>query len=83
MIYFRNFQLMVYQWKKELILLNKSFSKLSTTLKNGNLTFFCKFFGIEKDYYVIQSTKIDDTENYNYDNDMKKRKKDGINKNVL
>ena len=42
------------------------------------MVIFCN----EKDYYVIQATKIDASENYNYDNDMKKRKEDGINKNV-
>ena len=65
--------------KKELMLLNKSLSKLATTLTNGNITFFGKFFGTEKDYYIIEATEIDEYENYNYDNDMEKRKEDRIN----
>ncbi len=63
--------------KKELMLLNKSLSKLATTLTNGNIT----FFGTEKDYYIIEATTIDAAENYNYDNDMEKRKEDRIKKN--
>ena len=68
--------------KKELMLLSTSLSKLATTLTNGNITFFGKFFGTKKDYYVIEATEIDPPENFNYDNDMEKRKEDGINKNV-
>ena len=69
--------------KKELLLLNKSLTKLATVLTNGNLTFFGKIFGSEKDYYIVQSTEIDPPENFNYDNDMEKRKEDGVNKNVF
>ena len=68
--------------QKELFLLNKSMNKLATTITNGNLTFFGKIFGSEKDYYIIEATEIDPPENFNYDNDMEKRKEDGINKNV-
>ncbi len=69
--------------KKELLLLNKSLTKLATVLTNGNLTFFGKIFGSEKDYYIVQATEIDPPENFNYDNDMEKRKEDGVNKNVF
>jgi hypothetical protein len=69
--------------KKELLLLNKSLTKLATILTTGNITFFGKFFGTEKDYYIVEATEIDPPENFNYDNDMEKRKEDGINKNVF
>ena len=69
--------------KKELILLNKSLTKLATTLTNGNITFFGKIFGSEKDYYIVEATEIEPPENFNYDNDMEKRKEDGVNKNVF
>ena len=69
--------------KKELLLLNKSLTKLATILTNGNITFFGKIFGSEKDYYIVEATEIEPPENFNYDNDMEKRKEDGINKNVF
>ena len=69
--------------KKELLLLNKSLTKLATILTNGNITFFGKFYGTEKDYYIVEATEIDPPENFNYDNDMEKRKEDGVNKNVF
>ena len=69
--------------KKELLLLNKSLTKLATILTNGNITFFGKIFGSEKDYYVVEATEIDPPENFNYDNDMEKRKEDGVNRNVF
>ena len=69
--------------KKELLLLNKSLTKLATILTNGNITFFGKIFGTEKDYYIVEATEIDPPENFNYDNDMEKRKEDGINRNVF
>ena len=69
--------------KKELFLLNKSINKLATILTNGNITFFGKIYGSEKDYYIVEATEIDPPENFNYDNDMEKRKEDGINKNVF
>jgi hypothetical protein len=69
--------------KKELLLLNKSLTKLATILTNGNITFFGKIFGSEKDYYIVEATEIDPPENFNYDNDMEKRKEDGINRNVF
>ena len=69
--------------KKELFLLNKSINKLATILTNGNITFFGKIYGSVKDYYIVEATEIDPPENFNYDNDMEKRKEDGINKNVF
>ena len=69
--------------KKELMILSTSLSKLATTLTNGNITFFGKFFGTEKDYYVVEATEIDAQEGFNYDNDMEKRKEDGVNRNVF
>ena len=54
-----------------------------TILTNGNITFFGKFYGTEKDYYIVEATEIDPPENFNYDNDMEKRKEDGVNKNVF
>ena len=68
---------------KELLLLNKSITRLATILTNGNVTFFGKIYGTEKDYYIVEATEIDPPENFNYDNDMEKRKEDGINKNVF
>ena len=52
-------------------------------LTNGNITFFGKIYGTQKDYYIVEATEIDPPENFNYDNDMEKRKEDGINKNVF
>ena len=69
--------------KKELLLLSKSLTKLATILTNGNITFFGKIFGTEKDYYIVEATEIDPPENFNYDNDMEKRKEDGVNRNVF
>ena len=68
---------------KELLLLNKSITRLATILTNGNVTFFGKIYGTEKDYYIVEANEIDPPENFNYDNDMEKRKEDGINKNVF
>jgi hypothetical protein len=68
---------------KELLLLNKSITRLATVLTNGNITFFGKIYGTQKDYYIVEATEIDPPENFNYDNDMEKRKEDGINKNVF
>ena len=69
--------------KKELLLLNKSLTKLATVLTTGNIIFFGKIFGSEKDYYIVEATEIEPPENFNYDNDMEKRKEDGVNKNVF
>jgi len=69
--------------KKELILLQKSLYKLAATLPNGNISFFGKIFGTEKDYYIVEATEIDAPEGFNYDADMEKRKEDGINRNVF
>ena len=69
--------------KKELLLLNKSITRLATVLTNGNITFFGKIYGTQKDYYILEATEIDPPENFNYDNDMEKRKEDGVNKNVF
>ena len=68
---------------KELLMLNKSITRLATVLTNGNITFFGKIYGTEKDYYIVEATEIDPPENFNYDNDMEKRKEDGVNKNVF
>ena len=68
---------------KELLLLNKSITRLATVLTTGNITFFGKIYGTEKDYYIVEATEIDPPENFNYDNDMEKRKEDGVNKNVF
>ena len=69
--------------KKELMLLNKSLIKLATEITTGNITFFGKIFGTQKDYYIVEATEIDPPENFNYDNDMEKRKEDGVNRNVF
>ena len=69
--------------KKELLLLNKSLTKLATILTTGNIVFFGKIFGSEKDYYIVEASEIEPPENFNYDNDMEKRKEDGVNKNVF
>ena len=68
---------------KELLLLNKSITRLATVLTNGNISFFGKIYGTEKDYYIVEATEIEPPENFNYDNDMEKRKEDGVNKNVF
>ena len=48
----------------------------------GMLSFFGKIYGTEKDYYIVQAAEIDPKEDANYDNDMEKRKEDGINQYV-
>ena len=68
---------------KELLLLNKSITRLATVLTTGNITFFGKIYGTQKDYYIVEATEIDPPENFNYDNDMEKRKEDGFNRNVF
>lgn len=68
--------------KKELLLLNKSLIKLATVLTTGNISFFGKIYGTQKDYYVVEATEIEPPENFNYDPDMEKRKEDGVNRNV-
>lgn len=34
-------------------------TKLATVLTNGNISFFGKIYGSEKDYYVVEATEID------------------------
>jgi hypothetical protein len=69
--------------EKESYLLVNSIRNLSAKLQVGMLTFFGKIYGTEKDYYIVEATEIDPPENFNYDNDMEKRKEDGVNKNVF
>ena len=68
---------------KESLLLTNSLRNLSSTLGNGNVQFFGKIYGTEKDYYVAEGTEIDPPADANYDNDMEKRKEDGFNRNVF
>ena len=68
---------------KESLLLTNSLRNLSSTLGNGNVSFFGKIYGTEKDYYVAEGTEIDPPNDANYDNDMEKRKEDGFNRNVF
>ena len=67
---------------KESILITNSLRNLASTLP-GNVTFFGKIFGSEKDYYIAEATEIDPPADFNYDADMEKRKEDGINRNVF
>ena len=69
--------------EKESYLLVNSIRNLSAKLQVGMLTFFGKIYGTEKDYYIVQGSDIDPKEDANYDNDMEKRKEDGVNKNVF
>ena len=69
--------------EKESYLLVNSIRNLSAKLQMGMLTFFGKIYGTEKDYYIVQGAEIDPKEDANYDNDMEKRKEDGVNKNVF
>ena len=62
---------------KESILITNSLRNLASTLP-GNVTFFGKIFGSEKDYYIAEATEIDPPADFNYDADMEKRKEDGI-----
>ena len=64
--------------EKESYLLVNSMRNLSAKLQMGMLTFFGKIYGTEKDYYIVQGAEIDPKEDANYDNDMEKRKEDGI-----
>ena len=68
--------------EKESYLLVNSIRNLSAKLQVGMLTFFGKIYGTEKDYYIVQGSDIDPKEDANYDNDMEKRKEDGINQFV-
>lgn len=68
---------------KEAILISNSLRNLSATLGAGTVSFFGKIFGTEKDYYIAEATDIDPPAEFNYDNDMEKRKEDGINRNVF
>ena len=67
---------------KESFLLVNSLRNLSAKLQMGMFTFFGKIYGTEKDYYIAQGADIDPKEDANYDNDMEKRKEDGINQFV-
>jgi radial spoke head protein 4A len=68
---------------KENLLLTNSLRNLSSTVGNGNVSFFGKIYGTEKDYYIAEGTEIDPPSDANYDNDMEKRKEDGFNRNVF
>ena len=68
--------------EKESYLLVNSIRNLSAKLQMGMLSFFGKIYGTEKDYYIVQAAEIDPKEDANYDNDMEKRKEDGINQFV-
>ena len=68
---------------KESLLLTNSLRNLSSTLGNGNVSFFGKIYGTEKDYYVAEGTEIDPPSDANYENDMERRKEDGFNRNVF
>ena len=67
---------------KESFLLVNSLRNLSAKLQAGMLSFFGKIYGTEKDYYIAQGADIEPKEDANYDNDMEKRKEDGINQYV-
>ena len=67
---------------KESFLLVNSLRNLSAKLQVGMFSFFGKIYGTEKDYYIAQGADIDPKEDANYDNDMEKRKEDGINQYV-
>lgn len=67
---------------KENLLLNSSLRNLSIQQPNGNVSFFGKIFGKEKDYYIAEVSEVEPPENFNYDNDMEKRKEDGVNEKV-
>lgn len=69
--------------EKQALLLNNSLRNLSIQLQNGNVTFFGKINGTIKDYYIAETTEVDPPNEFNYDNDMEKRKEDGINRNVF
>ena len=68
--------------QKESFLLVNSLRNLSAKLQMGMFTFFGKIYGTEKDYYIAQGADIEPKEDANYDNDMEKRKEDGINQFV-
>ena len=68
---------------KENLLLTNSLRNLSSTVGNGNVSFFGKIYGTEKDYYIAEGTEIDPPSDANYENDMEKRKEDGFNRNVF
>ena len=68
---------------KEAMLINNSLRNLSNKLGSGYVTFFGKILGSEKDYYIAQGVDVEPQVEPNYDNDMEKRKEDGINRDVF
>ena len=69
--------------EKESFLLTNSLRNLSAVLQQGQISFFGKIFGTEKDYYIAVVADIEPNPDFNYDADMEHRKEDGVNKDVF
>jgi radial spoke head protein 4A len=68
--------------EEESFLLTNSLRNLSGTLQTGQISFFGKIYGSEKDYYIAQVADMDPPADFNYDPDMEQRKNDGVNRDV-
>lgn len=68
--------------EKESYLLKNSLRNLSVKIGNGNIQFFGKIYGTEKDYYIAEGIDIEVGE-INYDADQEHRKEDGVNRNTF
>ena len=69
--------------ERESFLLTNSLRNLSAVLQQGQISFFGKIFGTEKDYYVAVVADIEPNPDFNYDADMEHRKEDGVNRDVF
>ena len=69
--------------EQESFLLTNSLRNLAGLLQNGQISFFGKIYGTEKDYYIAQAAEIDPPAEDNSDPDMEKRKEDGVNRDVF
>ena len=68
--------------EEESFLLTNSLRNLSGLLQAGQISFFGKIYGSEKDYYIAQIADLDPPAEFAYDPDMEQRKNDGVNRDV-
>ena len=68
--------------EEESFLLTNSLRNLSGLLQAGQISFFGKIYGSEKDYYIAQVADLDPPAEFAYDPDMEQRKNDGVNRDV-
>ena len=68
--------------EEESFLLTNSLRNLSGLLQAGQISFFGKIYGSEKDYYIAQIADLDPPAEFAYGPDMEQRKNDGVNRDV-